>query len=535
MMKNLLSTHGGNEVSRALPSQRARTNGRMNNIPREKLREIIERHGRSVIEETRRCEGLLRDYCGQYRREVSVLVMALEERVPLDLLSAPANAPREALLARLASRLCDHLAMSEPAAKWAVASWAQALGLVTEEQLEVVGQSSPVTAAVTTAAPVASSRSSEQTYAAPAANAVIVSPRGDGRYASIVEALGAAEPGARLVVRPGLYNESVIIDRPVEIVGDGPVEDIVIRGTASSCVQMRTDRALVKGLTLRGRGGRSGGDTAFFAVDVPRGNLLLEDCEITSDTLSCVAVHGTTSEATIRRCRVHDGADSGIYFFGGSKGVVEDCELFRNTNVGVAINRDARLTLRRSKVYEGSNAGVVVWNEAWATVEACEVYANRLAGVGVSGGGRLSMRGCSIHEGENSGLFVHDGGVAAIEGCNLFGDSESEIAVTTQGNLTARDCTIYQSRSFGVYIRDAGQALLERCVIKSNAESGVALGAGAVCALRGCRVNNNGQVAIKVTEGAAVSVEDSDLSNNLLGPWDVEEGAFVEAERTREV
>jgi hypothetical protein len=53
--------------------------------------------------------------------------------------------------------------------------------------------------------------------------------------------------------------------------------------------------------------------------------------------------------------------------------------------------------------------------------------------------------------------------------------------------------------------------------------------------LRGCRVNNNGQVAIKVAEGAAVSVEDSDLTNNLLGPWDVEEGSFVEVERTREV
>ncbi len=507
----------------------------MNNVPREKLREIIERHGRSVIEDARRCEGLLRDYCGQYRREVSVLIMALEERVPFDLLAASANAPREVLLARLATRLSDHLAMSEPAARWAVASWAVALGLLREEQLEVVEQGTLATAAAATApAPVASRQANEQISAAQARTTITVSPHGDGQYASIAEALRTAEPGAQLVVRPGLYNEAVIIDKPVDIVGEGPVEDIVIRATTSSCIQMRTERATVKGLTLRGRGGQSGG-TAFFAVDVPRGNLLLDNCDITSDTLSCVAVHGATSEATIRRCRVHDGADSGVYFFGGSKGTLEDCELFRNTNVGVAVHRDAGLTIRGCKIYEGANAGVVVWDGARAVVESCEVYANRLAGVGVSEAGRLIMKGCNLHEGENSGLFVHEGGEAAIEGCNLFGHDESEVAVTTQGNLTARDCKIYQGRSFGVYVREAGQALLERCVIKSNAESGVAVGAGAIGAVRGCHINNNGQVAIKVMEGAAVSVEDSDLSDNLLGPWDVEEGSFVEVERTREV
>jgi hypothetical protein len=505
----------------------------MNNLPREKLREIVVRHGRALIEDPRRCEGLLRDYCGEYRREVSVLVMALEERVPVDLLSAPANSPREVLLARMAARLCDHLALAEPAARWAVSSWAFALGLVTKEELEVTEQG--VAAKAVVAATSGNSTQATQVPApAPSVASIIISAKGDGQYTSIVEAMEAAAPGARLVVRPGLYNESVIIDKPVEIVGDGPVEDIVIRGVASSCIQMRTDSATVKGLTLRGRGGRSGG-ASFFAVDVPRGKLFLDNCDVTSDTLSSVTVHGSTSEATITRCRIHDGADSGIYFFGGSTGIVEECEVFRNGNVGVAITRDARTIIRRCKIYEGRNAGLVVWDNAQAVVESCAVYFNHLAGVGVSDAGKLNMKGCSIHEGENSGLFIHKGGDAVIESCDIFGHSESEIAVTTRGHLAARDCKIHQGRSFGLFVREGGKALLERCMIKSNAESGVSIGTGAVAALRGCHVNDNGQVAVKVSEGGAVSVEDSDLSDNLLGPWDVEEGAFVEAERTREV
>lgn len=510
----------------------------MNNFPREKLREIVARHGRPVIEDPRRLEGLLRDYCGQYRREVSVLVMAAEERVPVDLLAATANAPREVMMARLVTRLCDHLALAEPAARWAVASWAFALELVSKEQLEVIEQG--VTAkAVVAATSAASAPETKVATPAPAAAVpsvahMVISAEGDGQFTSIAEALGAANPGARLVIRPGLYDESIVIDKPVEIAGDGPVEDIVIRSVDSSCIQMRTDRASVTGLTLRGRGRRGGGGAVFFAVDVPRGKLLLDNCDVTSDTLSCVAVHGATSGATIKRCRIHDGADSGIYFFGGSTGTVEECEVFRNENVGVATTRGARTIIRRCKIYEGSNAGLVVWDNAQAIVESCAVYSNRLAGVGVSEAGKLNMKGCSIHEGENSGLFVHQGGDALMESCDLFGHQSSEVAVTTQGNLVARDCKIYQGRSFGLFVGEGGKALLERCLLKSNAESGVAVGAGAVAALRGCHVNDNGQVAVKVSEGGALSVEDSDLSDNLLGPWDVEDGAFVEAERTRE-
>ncbi|MCA1624226.1 MAG: hypothetical protein LC778_10570 [Acidobacteria bacterium] len=97
----------------------------MNDLPRQKLVEIIAKHGMSVVENARRCEGLLRDYCGGFRREVSVLTMAVDERVPLDLLAAAVkNTPRQILLNRLAQRLCENLALSETAARWAVNSWA---------------------------------------------------------------------------------------------------------------------------------------------------------------------------------------------------------------------------------------------------------------------------------------------------------------------------------------------------------------------------------------------------------------------------
>lgn len=108
----------------------------MNDAPRQTLRALVARHGPGLCSDARRCEALLRDHAGAHRREVNTLVSALKERVPLDLLAAQSAMPRSLLVARLAKRLEDQLALTPEAARWAVDSWALALGVVTEAEVE---------------------------------------------------------------------------------------------------------------------------------------------------------------------------------------------------------------------------------------------------------------------------------------------------------------------------------------------------------------------------------------------------------------
>jgi hypothetical protein len=100
----------------------------MDNVPRDKLRDLIVRD-RSLCEDPSRCEGLLRDHCGSYKGEISALISALRAGAATDLLNKPSNVPANMVSARLTSRLEDDCAMSGDAARWAVESWAYALGL----------------------------------------------------------------------------------------------------------------------------------------------------------------------------------------------------------------------------------------------------------------------------------------------------------------------------------------------------------------------------------------------------------------------
>lgn len=110
----------------------------MNDAPRRTLRELIDRHGPGLCSDARRCQGLLRDLCGEHRREINILSGALQERVPLDLLAAQNSVPVALLLTRLARRLEDQLALTQEASHWAVDSWALALGVISDAELEVI-------------------------------------------------------------------------------------------------------------------------------------------------------------------------------------------------------------------------------------------------------------------------------------------------------------------------------------------------------------------------------------------------------------
>lgn len=107
----------------------------MNDLPRHTLSRIILEHGRGICDAPKRVEALLRDLCGAHRREINIIIGALEERVAADLLAARGAAPRDALLARLAARLRDNLAYTPEAARWGVETWAVALGTISEAEL----------------------------------------------------------------------------------------------------------------------------------------------------------------------------------------------------------------------------------------------------------------------------------------------------------------------------------------------------------------------------------------------------------------
>lgn len=101
----------------------------MNDIPRQKLAELVARFGPTLSEEHQRCEGFLKDLCGKYKAEINVLICAARDNVGTELLNTSSGISKEILIKRLANRLHENLGIDMQLAQWGVETWALALGI----------------------------------------------------------------------------------------------------------------------------------------------------------------------------------------------------------------------------------------------------------------------------------------------------------------------------------------------------------------------------------------------------------------------
>lgn len=106
----------------------------MQDIVRSKLAELVGRFGPGLCDDAKRCEAILRDVCNAHKREILALVCALREDVGTELRRSSDGVPKGLLLARLTKRLHENAGIAEDLARWAVESWALALGVATAKE-----------------------------------------------------------------------------------------------------------------------------------------------------------------------------------------------------------------------------------------------------------------------------------------------------------------------------------------------------------------------------------------------------------------
>lgn len=479
---------------------------------------MVTRFGRELIDDPLRCEGLLRDLCGEQRREIFVLLAALKERVVADLVAPQMeHVPRHLLLGQLTRRLAENLALAEDAARWGVESWAVALGVIRAE--EAGAPAVPAAEESSPAGPPPPRRKTltleinsppEESTARPSSRtprSLVVSKLGRGDFTSISRAVENARPGDRILVEPGLYAEGLILDRPVEIIGDGPRAEIVVDSSDADCVAMFTDYAMVRNLTLRGRAGTK--SKQFFAVDVARGRLVLEECDITSDSLACVAIHGGESSPILRRCVIHDGRQAGIMVYQGGEGTIEDCDLAANS-VGVAVAGKGMPTLRRCQIHDGKT-GLYVYDGGLGLLEECSLFGHSASEVQIRQGGSPVLRGCKIRDALGFGLYIHENGECLFEDGDIFSCGGSSAVVFQGGSLTLRRSRLRDGQAEGVYVFENGRALIEECDIFAQRNACVIALQGGQTTLRGCRVHDGESVGLFFSERGGGRLEDCDI------------------------
>jgi len=383
-------------------------------------------------------------------------------------------------------------------------------------------------------------------------------------YSTINEAIKAARAGDKIIIYPGIYNEKLIIDKHLELVGEGNVRDIIVEGRGNSALLFTTGRGRVSNLSFKQLA-----DGNCYCLDITQGHLDLEGCDISSESLGGIVIRrnaeprvfnnnihdcrnigilminnaqgslennsifnnnsngmeiADNSNAILRKNRIYDNRQNGIMIYNGGKSVFEENDIFGNDLSGVVVKESGNPIFRRNKIYKGKRGGVLIHNKGLGEFEENDIFQNALAGVEISDLSSPILRHNRIHDGEQNGILINGNSNGLIENNDIFGNISDNIEIGKESNSVFRCNLIHGGKANGIYAHSNSQPMIEGNDIFDNAQAGVRIRSGSNPILCRNRIHDGGGAGIFILEKGRSLVEDNDIYNNARAGIAIEAG-----------
>ncbi|MDX3849478.1 right-handed parallel beta-helix repeat-containing protein [Streptomyces sp. AK02-01A] len=299
-----------------------------------------------------------------------------------------------------------------------------------------------------------------------------VDPDNPGSHVSIADAVRAARSGALITVAPGRYSEPLVLADVVTIVareGRGSVEIAPRSGTA---VTVAAEAVKLTGLVLRGS------DAELPAVDVPAGQLELDDCEISATSWTAVLARNSGALA-MRDSRVTNSVGAGIVVTSEGESIVEDCLLEDLGASGLVIGERGNPLIRRCTVRDAAGNGVFVSGEGRGRLEDCDISKTEKPGIALEDRSSTLVVRTRVHEAGLVGIHISSRNRVQLEDCSVHDTAGHGLTVSGDAEPLVRRLRVTGAGQQGLRLGDKSRGRYEDCEVLDPAEAGLWVGGSA--------------------------------------------------------
>jgi len=273
----------------------------------------------------------------------------------------------------------------------------------------------------------------------------VVDPLVPGCFATIAAAIACAKAHETILVSPGTYHERRLeVDKPLDIIGGGPVGSVTVVGVDGPVIQLSSSRVACRVARLRiEQRATSDGVPMSGAVRVEGGGVLvLEECTIISSSGHCIVVKGADSCGYILHNEVHQAKGVGVLVCDHARGLIEDNDIYANARAGVAILSGGNPVVRANRIHDGKDSGVLVSERGRGRIEENDIFGNLRAGVAILREGSPFVTRNRIYGGLDSGVLVCEHGMGSVVDNDIFSNHMAGVAIGHGGASTVKGNTI---------------------------------------------------------------------------------------------
>ena len=256
----------------------------------------------------------------------------------------------------------------------------------------------------------------------------------DADCSSLAAALAGAHEGDVIVLRPGIYYESVDISKSVTISGSGISPDqVMITNASVQTLSVTAGRVALDNLSLSNTGLKSSWALAVAQARLSLRNVRLRtagqglrvldsdldasDCELDARVAlsvsgksrvtlvratltakeTAVSADGGGVDLRIDSSRIQDSRGTGLEATRFALVRLNDMTLSGNVSAAIIIRSRAEVRVTRAKIVDNRDCGIRIEDHGKAVLEQAQVARNR-CGVGFTGPGTLEARNCQFSE-----------------------------------------------------------------------------------------------------------------------------------------
>jgi parallel beta-helix repeat protein len=320
----------------------------------------------------------------------------------------------------------------------------------------------------------------------------VVAPGERGCYETIGRAIEQAHNGAVIAVRPGRYEENLVVSKVVTITAEEGRGSVRVAPRRGSVLRVLSEAVKVDGLVLIGH------DENLPAVDVPRGQAALEDCEITGSSWTAVLAREQGSIA-MRGCRVTNAAGAGVVDTSHVSSVIEDCTIEHLGTSAVVISERANPVVRACVMRDARGNGVCVNGHGRGSVENCEISYTDKPGIALEEHSTTRVAGTTVRDAE-AGVFLASSAQVTLEDCSFLNSAGYGVVLDSGTDPVLRRCTVDSAGGHGIHVVGRSRGTFEDCAVSGGRSVGISVSAAAGPVLT--------RTVVRGTAGTAIQLDD---------------------------
>ncbi|MFB8204757.1 right-handed parallel beta-helix repeat-containing protein [Kitasatospora purpeofusca] len=330
-----------------------------------------------------------------------------------------------------------------------------------------------------------------------------------GPYRTIGDALAAARSGAVISVRPGRYEENLVITKMVTITAEEPRGSVRITARRGCVVQVVAEAVQLTGLVVQGQ------DEELPAVDVPRGQAAMSDCEVVGASWTAVLTRQQGSLA-MRDCRVTNPAGAGIVETSTGTSVIEDCVIEHLGTSAVVVGERANPLLRNCVLRDARGNGICANGEARGTFEDCEISVTDKPAVALEERSTTRLVRTAVRD-TAIGVYISSEARVVLEDCVVSATTGHGIALAAGTDPELRRCSTARTAGHGIHITGRSRGHFENCEVADAEGTGIWVGEHSGPVLKGTVVRGCGGAGVELAEESAADIDRLEI-RDVTGP-----------------